>query len=203
MKRNWLLEYLRNGVALVAVMRRQISAHKRWLWLLIPAGILGSPFLLMAMLVGSRLVSALVGPVNVWNITKHVPPVADLAGEYGPPGRAGRGQQRDLFSDRIEFRLGPDHRAEVFDLPAYDGSGTPLECAYRGRGDWMVWEAGDVTISIDIKEVAPAPLGAKPTCRPTSLGLFQLLGHSSPYKLWYYIGDPDEGTGLTFVRRGS
>jgi len=201
MKRERLLRYLRDGVALVAAIHRQILAHKRWLLLLIPVGILGSPFLLMAMLIGSRLLSALIGPVNVWNITKHVPPVADLAGEYGGPDPAGRGKLHDGLSDHSGFRLSADRRAEVFDLPAYDVSGTPLPCVYRGMGNWMALEVGDVTISIDIKELAPAPPGAKPSCDTKNLG-FQLLGRSPPYKLWYYIGDPDEDTGLTFVRRG-
>ena len=42
----------------------------KWLWLLlIPLVVCSVPFLLMGMMTGTRLLSIVVGPVNIWNMT--------------------------------------------------------------------------------------------------------------------------------------
>ncbi len=44
--------------------------RKEWLWLLlIPLAILGMPVLLIGMMIGTRLLSIVAGPVNMWNTT--------------------------------------------------------------------------------------------------------------------------------------
>ena len=180
-----------------------IQGKKEWRWLLlIPAGILSMPPLLIAMLMGTRLLSIVAGPVNIWNSTWHVPPVADTAGYYGLSKTewAGLKPNEGLVSRRSGFRLNPDHRVEVIDVPAFDGFGEPLNCNYNGTGDWRLDQGGGVTLTVSIRVSTPSPIG-KPSCDPISLSLFQLLGHSPPYRFWYYIGDPDEETGLTYFRR--
>ena len=49
-------------------------------------------------------------------------------------------------------------------------------------------------LNLNISAPSPSTSGREP-CGPASLGLFQLLGHSPPYPVWYNIGDPDEEMG--------
>jgi hypothetical protein len=83
----------------------------------------GVPLLVIALLIGSRLLMIVAGPVNIFNTTWSEPPAADLAGEYAavdtdyaarnfPKGAAPR------------IRLRQDHTMEVFDLPQFRRLGT-------------------------------------------------------------------------------
>jgi hypothetical protein len=179
------------------------TGSKKWFWLAIPLGVLSVPFLPFAMMIGSRLVAMLIGPVNVWNMTTHAPSPSDLAGDYEPDRNGARylpsGVQLPAGS---HFRLGADHRADVTDLPAYDGFGEPLGWNYSGNGDWTLSEGAQVTLIIYIRgDPTPTIAGDAPSGSSVALGGFELLGHSPPYAIWYGIGDPDEGQGLIYVRR--
>jgi hypothetical protein len=133
-----------------------IQGKKKWLWLLlIPVGILSMPPLLLAMMMGTRLLSAVAGPVNIWNSTRHVPPVADTVGYYGLSEIESYKPNEGVVSRRSGFRLNADHRAEVFDVPAFDGFGEPLTCTYNGTGDWSLHEDADVTLSLNIRISTP------------------------------------------------
>ncbi len=101
---------------------------------------------------------------------------------------------------RSGFRLNADHTAAIIDVPAFDGFGQPMNCTYNGTGDWRWFENGGVTLNISIEVPTPSATG-KPPCAPVSLSLFQLLGHSPPYRVWYNIGDPEDEMGATYVRR--
>ncbi len=173
------------------------------LWLmLIPVGVLSVPLLLFGMLIGSRLLSILVGPVNIWNTTWHAPPVADTVGYY-EFSEINWGGHEPLRSEDLKhsgFRLSANHTIEVIDVPAFDGFGDPLNCVYSGTGEWSEDEGGGVMLGISIK-VSTSGASDKPPCAPTSLSLIQLLGHSPPYRIWYNIGDPDNEMGLKYVRR--
>jgi hypothetical protein len=56
-------------------------------------------------------------------------------------------------------------------------------------------------LDMNITTVLPAPSGQLPSCQPANFGSFAVLGHSRPYRFWYYIGDPDEGEGLMYKLR--
>jgi hypothetical protein len=99
------------------------------------------------------------------------------------------------------FRLNADHRMEVLDLPDFDISGEPNRCSYNGTGDWSWDEDGDVRVTLEIKAFTPAAAANRPSCGPSNVGVFWLLGHSPPHRLWYNIGDPDEEKGLMYVRQ--
>lgn len=148
------------------------------------------------MMIGSRLLGVLVGPVNVWNTTWHTPSSSDIAGYYKLPKGSARG-----ISERSGFRLTADHRVEVIDVPAFDGFGERIRCNYNGTGTWNAIENGGVQLILSI-DTLPQVTPEKPaSCGPASLGGFELLGHSTPYRIWYGIGDPEGGTGLTYVRQ--
>jgi hypothetical protein len=180
---------------------------KNLLWL-IPLGILVGavtlPVLVFAMMIGTRLLSAVAGPVNIWNATRHAPQAANLAGSYQPSEKDSRraGELRPGFSFRSSMKLAADHQAEVSELPGFNGFGESMGCTYNGRGEWRVLEAGGVMLNLDIKDSAPTPAGHLPSCGAASLGL-ELLGQSPPYRIWLYIGDPDEDTGVAYVRQST
>jgi hypothetical protein len=181
---------------------------KRWLWLLlILTGIgmivISIPFLWIPLMAASRLLSIVAGPVNIWNTTWRLPRMADFTGYYKLSERSRKDSEAlgAPVSKDSGFRLGADHRMEVFDLPDFDVLGQPSHCSYNGTGDWSWYEGGGVTLSLDIKVPAPAPPGNRPSCGPASISVFEVLGHSPPYRLWYNIGDPDEEKGLTYVRQ--
>ena len=107
---------------------RQIK--RKWLaLLLIPSGIVGSivavPLLLLAMLIGSRALAIMAGPVNIWNTTWRTPQDSEIAGNYGlAEGNVSRQLPTGAFiSGQSGFRLGADHQMEMIEVPAFDGVG--------------------------------------------------------------------------------
>jgi len=50
--------------------------------LLVPVGIICLPILFIAMMMGTRLLSIFVGPINIWNTTRSVPPIEAISGHY-------------------------------------------------------------------------------------------------------------------------
>jgi len=107
---------------------------------------------------------------------------------------------KDAVARRSGFRLNADHSAEIIDVPAFDGFGQALNCTYNGTGDWRWYENGGLMLNLNISVPTPSASGREP-CAPASLSLFQLIGHSPPYRVWYNIGDPDEEMGAVYVRR--
>jgi hypothetical protein len=196
---------LRSALLMSILSRRP---KKRWLWLLIPVGVLGIicaiPLLLFGMLIGSRLLMIVAGPVNIWNTTWHIPSSTEVAGYY-KVSKESTGLDPNSgyrISARSGFRLTPDHRVEVvIELPAFGLAGERLECNYNGTGTWSSFENSGVTIDLNIDVSSQTTLGASPNCGVTSPGLLQLLGHSPPYRIWYGIGDPDNGEGLTYSQQ--
>jgi hypothetical protein len=170
-------------------------------WWLIPAGFVGLvvaiPVLLLLMLIGTRLLGIFIGPVNIWNTTWHAPSAAELAGDYGV-GEAilqDRTASEAMRSGSTGFRLYADHRMEIFGLPDFDGFSSPRACSYNGTGTWSATETSDVRLNLDVRDTVPG------SCGPFSLE-FSVIGHSAPYRIWLGAGDPDNGTGIMFVRRG-
>ena len=164
------------------------------------------PFLAIAMMIGSRLLMILLGPVNVWNMTWRTPPAAELAGYYrADPQSVGRLPPGSIISGNSGFRLTADHRIDVTDVPAFGDFGKQANCAYSGTGTWSTFEDTGVSLNLNIKVSTPAPLGSPPPCPPAALlGLFEVLGHSPPIdsgitsairtRAWVW---------LTFVKRAS
>jgi hypothetical protein len=169
---------------------------------LIPTAILASPFLFIAMMMGSRLLSTLTGPVNIWNMPTSIPPADDIAGHYRMSGQTDEQLRgRGIFiSNRSGFTLYPDHKLEVVDLPAFDEWGKSRDCNYNGIGTWNLYgPSGEITLDMNVKALPAAP-GNQPSCGIENASLMTLLGHSAPHRFWYFIGDPDEDTGLLYRR---
>ncbi len=112
--------------------------------------------------------------------------------------------KRAQFRGTLASDLKADHSAEFVDLPSFALSGELSNCTYNGTGTWN-WEDIDgsgVRLILSVRELTLG-LAGKPVCGSHTLALFELLGHSAPYRIWYGIGDPDEEMGLTYIRRDS
>lgn len=182
------------------------NGKKRWLWLLlIPVGAICLPLLLfIAMMVGSEMMGALIGPVNIFNSTTHIPAEADIAGHYQLSKKDSRDSENESgpVSEDSGFTLRPDHELEVRDLPDFGGFGGPPLCSYNGTGKWRLDEnSASVMLNMDITTVLPAKSGGLPSCKPANFGSFAVLGRSKPYHFWWYIGDPDSDEGLVYKLR--
>jgi hypothetical protein len=159
-------------------------------------------FCFLAAKIGTELQSWLTGPVNVWNTTYGNPTAQDLTGYYQISHKSDLQKRRIFASENSGFRLTADYKLEVVDLPAFDIQGNPRDCHFNGTGSWSVpVGSGDKVLNININTVVPALPGNLPSCGPDNFASFQMLGHSTPYHFWYYIGDPDEDEGLTYRRR--
>ena len=170
----------------------------------IPLVLLAVPFLLLALFAGPAIQTILMGPVNIWNATKSAPPAVDLAGYYQltDKDRKVLSQRGVSFSNQSGFKLAADGSLTVVDLPSFDGFGNEANCHYNGTGHWSLDDSGmEIHLVPDIEASIPAPPGALSSCGRDSLGLFAVLGHSVPYRFWYWTDDPDTWNGLTYIRR--
>ena len=72
-----------------------------------------------------------------------------------------------------------------------------LDCVFNGMGRWHSIQSGGV-IELTNEFDTGRPLAHGGEVCPTSFNLsgIQLQGHSRPYTLYVYAGDPDEWTGL-------
>ena len=181
---------------------------RRWFWLLlilaVPAAAPLVFFLPLALIVGSNMIGAFIGPVNFFNSASYIPADAEVQGTYQLSIKDSRNTENADFKipDDSEFTLGPNHQLEVHDLPSFTDFGKPAGCAYNGTGKWLISGAEDsVTLSLNITKVAPEKPGHLPSCAPYYLGDFAVIGHSRPYRFWYYIDDPDLGEGLAYNLR--
>ena len=178
---------------------------RKWVWLAfaLPAAFVSIPLLFFVMVTGTRLLSSLIGPVNIWNSTREPPSPQALAGFYQVTrDKHFREQEPNLFlSEGSGLRLASDHSVDVIDLPAFDGFGKPLNCHYDGTGTWSLYEGGtDIQLNLNITKPRNERSGSLPSCGKENFGLIELLGHSAPFTLWYDIGDPDEEQGLLYHR---
>jgi len=183
--------------------------RRKWFWFVSACGLLaiiaglallaaGLVLVPAGLLLASRFVGLLVGPVNVWNNTWQTPEDAALTGHYKLA--QARLPGNSLQPGVAGIRLFADHRAEVTNFPSFSSSGQVEPCVYDGTGDWTLDKhlGTRVTIYFTATKVRAS---ASPVCARTPPGgIFNLLGHSPPYRMWYYVTDPDEDMGLLFVR---
>ncbi len=186
--------------------RRSGRRQYRWLWLLaiLPLIPILTMLLFFGMATGSRLVSTLTGPVNLWNTSSKNPRSEDLAGWYKLADTHSNDRKLpELFvSERSGFLLRADHTLEVIDLPAFDNFGQARDCHFNGTGTWSLYGApGQIELNMHLLAARSADRGSLPACGPENFSSFVLLGHSLPYRLWYSIGDPDEDEGLLYGRQ--
>ncbi len=165
--------------------------------ILIVAGIGAIPFIVIGVLIGSRILS---GAVDAWSSPSHTPEEAEILGYYqlSEVDRSSLEGERIFMSDQSGFRLAPDHKLEVIDLLALDAAGNPRACNYNGTGEWNL---NGSELDMIILKSSQAKAGHTRSCDPERLRALEIRGRSAPYSFWYMIGDPDEHRGVTYSRR--
>ena len=178
------------------------NVNKLWLLLIIPLGLstaaFSLPFVLIAMMMGTRLLSIFIGPVNIWNTPRHAPALQDVVGMYTPEDKS-----RQYFVGSLALssyiKLNEDHTVEIHDMPSFDGFGEYQNCHYSEQGKWGFFESGEeVQITLYANDKPPQPEDSP--CNKDG-AFIELLGRHKPYRLYQIIGDPDSDTGITYLRR--
>jgi hypothetical protein len=167
------------------------------LLLLIPAAIVAIAVILVAVM-GSRALALVAGPVNIFNAPWHAPSATEIAGYYRLSKETNRPPEGNKLPRNAGIRLGKDHVLEITDVPSFGDFGAQPKCNYNGTGKWGFGGEG-VKLYLNIDASTRSQPGDLPSCAPAGLyGVFDVLGHSRPYRIWYWIGDPDSEQGLTF-----
>jgi hypothetical protein len=112
------------GVARHHLRPMTLGGKKKWLWLLfITIAIAALPLILLALMICTRLLSMLAGPVNIWNTASRAPAIQDLIGVYELSEKSQEflSSQLILWPKQSGFKLEANHKAAVFGVPAFDG----------------------------------------------------------------------------------
>lgn len=166
------------------VFGKQVS--NLWLLLLLPIAVLVFPLMLPLIFVVSNLAGAIIGPPAIWNRPSHSPAESDLVGRYVETKRVWDGKD-DHVKATLELRI--DGTMIVRGLP--DDRITNV-CNLSGT-----WRVDDQVIDLNfISDGTPGACGSE-----SMAGNPQIAGRSSPYKLYWVLGDPDSGTGLWLTRQ--
>lgn len=164
------------------------SFSKWWLVALIPVGLIALPVLLMGFFTVNDLAGAFFGAPAVWNRPWSPPPRRELVGDYIESERH-LDDNRSPASARLTLRL--DGSMTVSNLPADFGTSS---CTLSGTGSW----GGPDDNGVQLAVVSDQRSGSCPSGSYLGLGL---AGHSSPFRLYWIVGDPDSGTGVWFRRQ--
>jgi hypothetical protein len=167
------------------VLGHPVSAW--WLLALIPICALAAPGLMILFFAANNFTGFIFGPPAIWNRPVHSPPSAALVGRYSESDR----RWSEMASPAAALELRADGSASAWNLP----SAAPLDtCIISGAGSWSGPDQ-EGQLRIDFAQSV-----TKAACRVNeqAYASFALAGHSSPYRLYLVIGDPDSGTGIWF-----
>jgi hypothetical protein len=123
------------------------------------------------------------------------PDPQDLVGVYAPTETTRRFIMEDGGYPRCAPRLtlAADGIFTMTAMPDWwlDPAGVPGGVFYDGAGTWLVVSHQDWwDLELDF-DGADLPVGA--TSMP-------LVGQAPPYRIWFYVGDPDSGDVMVFER---
>jgi hypothetical protein len=151
------------------------------------------------------LISLLVsceGP-QVWDYNIVTPNEADLVGTY----KVAR-FHRDVdaiaeFSrtDPIQIVLNPDHTTQVVGFPEFDAFADSVLCKITETGTWALGRGPEPQVHFHLRSVPK--VDAKDSlfgrqCTPDFD--LSILGHFTPYRLYWSFGGPDVDRGIEFER---
>jgi len=130
---------------------------------------------------------------HFWDFTNATPTESEIAGKYVVLKISGSPPNFRKDSD-IWIYLNTDHTASFSHIPEYDGVGEKLLCTKSASGTWKARE-GEINFWPDKN----ASKTGVPECDDMNTPL-TMLGHGAPYRLYLYVGDPDNDTGIEFRR---
>jgi hypothetical protein len=163
---------------------------KWWLLVVVVAGVVCLPLILIGFFAANNLAGAILGPPAIWNRTWQTPPREDLVGSYEETHRRVENQ---IEINLATLSLEPEGSMVVSGLP-YEFY--PNTCLLSGKGTWSGPHGDDR--SIDLTVVSDQSSGS---CTSGSYSFLELTGHSKPYTLYWVIGDPDSGTGVWLSKK--
>ena len=162
---------------------------KWWLLLLVSFLLLSSPLLLILFFAGNNLAGAIIGPPAIWNHPWHSPPRQDLIGRYT---ESERHWDRPKGGSEAVLELRSDGSMHVSSLPV---DGVTSSCVLSGAGRWT---GPDEDQRLDL---IVATDESHSSCESGTYSYLEVVGHSTPYGLYWVLGDPDSGTGIWFKRQ--
>jgi hypothetical protein len=174
------------------ILGRQISNW--WLLLLVVILVILSPLLLIGFFAANNLAGAIFGPPAIWNRPWESPRSRDIAGSYHETERYWQDHEH---GPTARLQLSADGTMKVSMLPDSDGMN---DCMFSGSGTWKLSPDDAAQIDLTIRSANNGN-----TCKLGDGGYgiyggFHIVGHSSPHKLYWTLGDPDSGEGTWFQR---
>jgi hypothetical protein len=168
------------------ILRRRLSPW--WLLLLVPVLLLALPFIGILLIVAGHIAGGVFGPPAIWNRPRHAPKREELIGRYVESKRSWERQQS---GPAASIQLLSDGSIRISALP--DDS-ISAACLLNGSGKWGAPD-GEMRISFTFKSDE-----SHGSCRDGSYSGFDLAGQSTPYKLYWILGDPDSGEGIWLTK---
>ena len=125
--------------------------------------------------------------------TRNKPKQADLAGKYVPTTNTLQfiGEEGGYEAVDISITLWPDGSFEMVSMPDWWGetSGKSSGGFDSGHGEWDIVKHQEWwNLELDFTSEDP----------PVGLTSVPLVGEAPPYRLWFYVGDPDVGDVMIF-----
>jgi hypothetical protein len=159
-----------------------------WLLLLLPCMLLAAPALLMLFFMGNNLAGAIFGPPAIWNRPWDSPSRSDMVGRYSESSRR---VENTIEMPKAHLALSADGSMIVTGLP-YEFINE--SCVLSGNG---TWRGPDSSGMIDLDFVSD---GAPGSCKSSSYSFLEVTTLTKPHNLYWVIGDPDSGIGVSLAR---
>ena len=156
----------------------------------------------MTVVVAAVLLVGCEGP-HVWDFQVLMPKDADLVGTYKIARFHGDVDNIGDFSrkDPIQIVLNADHTTQVSGFPEFDVLADGVLCRITELGTWELGRGPEPQVQFHMKSVPkvnPADSFSGRHCTP----VFDLsiVGHITPYRLYWSFGGPDVDRGIEFER---
>jgi hypothetical protein len=179
------------------------SAPRSWRLRLIPIGLFGVPlFIALGALLFSPI-RYIVGPVNIFNVTRGDVPRRDLVGFYAvsDDDRERASHNGIYLSGDSGMLLNEDHTLRLVGFPSFK-NGESQDCHLNGTGTWkLVQNSGETRLHATLTLAARPEPGELASCGLEEVEL-RMIGHHAPYQLRYEWGDDDPWHALIYVRAG-
>lgn len=158
--------------------------------------------LILALIVAVAALAGCEGP-HVWDYQVFMPKEADLVGTYKISGFHGDVDNIDGFSrkDPIQIVINADHTTQVSGFPEFDVLADGVICRINESGVWKLDRGPEPQVRFRVNSVPKSDQPKTPydrDCSPTFD--LSIVGHLTPYRLYWSFGGPDVDRGIEFER---
>jgi hypothetical protein len=152
---------------------------------------------------------------HFWDYTRRQPKEPELVGSYKirKLSRASFVPASFRPSKDVWMVLNADHTAVLSGIPAFDGFGDVMLCAFSGPATWTTYaRTSDWWVDLRSKlqkgsgRLEPSGKRADSVLPKLDCGAnwnqpLLVLGQHAPYRLYLTVGDPDEDVGIEFQKQ--